>query len=169
MENENMDRFNMDDADEELMSMLQVAVKIKGQEGLVAFVSIAIHGYIENLSEEMQIIVATTGKENNIEKGMELLGKLVNRTNFEFSRLMAMAETVAEKNDVVMPKQQFILKELEKIILKGNTETTLAALAFKVQFESHLEDYVKVLEEREETNKKFDEIVSNLSLNIEEE
>ena len=77
---------------------------------------------------------------------------------------MMLAEQVVHKYDYKMPKYDFVIKQIDNLIV-NNIKLSQAGLIFKLSFMEHMNDFFEEFQKKE-TNEKFDEIVQKLDMNI---
>ena len=154
----------MDNTDKKLLATLEQGIQLTGSYAAKVFVKMAVESFIEGLNDQMAELANDVMETRDLEGGETAFGTLVYSCNREFAKLMMMAETVVNKYDCEMPKYDFVLKQIDNLIV-SNIKLAQAGLIFKMTFMEHMENFLEEWEKKQ-TEEQFDDIVSKLNMNI---
>lgn len=154
----------MDNTDKKLLATLEQGIQLTGSYAIKVFVKMTIESFIDGLNDQMSELAHDVMETKDLEGGETAFAGLLYSCNYEFSKLMMLAEQVVHKYDYKMPKNDFVIKQIDNLIV-NNIKLSQAGLIFKLSFMEHMNDFFEEFQKKE-TNEKFDEIVKKLDMNI---
>ena len=158
----------MDDADKQLMKTLERGIQQEGKDAIDIFVTMTVESFIQGLHDQISELAEEVMETKDLEHGQEHFNQLIYVASKEFAKLMAYTENLADKYDIEMPKQDFVIKSID-YVMQTETKLLVAGMIFKTSFMEAIDTYLKQVEEKTDIEEQFNEIVKNIDLNIEEE
>lgn len=158
----------MDDADKQLMKTLEKGIQKEGKDAVNIFVSMTVHSFIEGLHDQISELADEVMETKDLEHGQAYFNELIYTCSKEFAKLMMYTENLADKYDIEMPKQDFVIKSID-YVTQTEEKLAMAGMIFKTSFMQAIDTYLKQVEEKTDIEEQFNDIVKNIDLNIEEE
>ena len=159
----------MDDADKKLMKTLEQGIQQEGKDAIDIFVTMTVESFIQGIHSELSELADEVMSTKDFERGQEHFDALIYVANKEFAKLMMYTENLADKYDIEMPKQDFVIESIDRVT-QTQTKLSMAGMIFKTSFMETIDKYLEQqVEEKTKINEQFDDIVKNINLNVEEE